>query len=95
MVNTTDQETVMLRIGDSISQPTIFPEENSTTNLLNVAEEDVIEDEDSQTDEASQSIHRMEQNEQQFRSSQYEKMTLDNRQNYGSQGTSDVNFRIM
>ena len=46
MVNTTEQETVMLRIGDSISQPTIFPEENST-NLLNVAEEDVIEDEDS------------------------------------------------
>ena len=51
MVNTTDQETVMLRIGDSISQPTtIFPEENST-NILNVAEEDVIEDEDSETEE--------------------------------------------
>ena len=58
MVNTTDQETVMLRIGDSISQPTIVPEEdcstnlmNGSANLLNVAEEDVIEDEESETDE--------------------------------------------
>ena len=72
---TTDGETIVLAIQDSLSQDEI---------IIDVAEEDVIEDEQDVTEYMS--ARQVQSND--ALGSQYEKMTIDNR-NSGSRNFSD------
>ena len=74
----------MLGIQDSISQPTSSPDPEISNNLIDVAEEDIVDDDEDVTEYSS--AHRVQNNE--ALGSQFEKMTIDNR-GYGSNAISE------